>query len=859
MFVNSYKGISLTSITIPNGVTSLGAHCFDRCTKITYIQFSSSLQKVGNNVFSGAMQEKTIVCPALTPPNYDGTGNYFIDSNASLFVQNNAVDKYNNVAPWNTAKSIQTIFSLPAEVTVAKTDTIKLEPVLNVAEYHYEGLRWTSSNTEVASVNETTGVVIANKAGDAAITATTTDGAGVSISTMVHVTPLMATDVELITTSAVKFIPTKLETKVLPVEADNKELTWISLTPAIAFITEDGTIIGWETGTAQVQTTTIDGSNISKTFNVEITQLPVSGISLPKEVSIVKTDTLKLKYTVSPVEADNQQLKWSSSDTNVASVDETTGIVTANKVGDAVITATATDESGISASTTVHVTPLPVSGISIPKEVSILKTDTLKLEYTVSPVAADNQQLKWTSSDAAVASVDETTGLITANEVGDAVITATATDGSGVSASCNVTVQPEKVLVESLYFEESEMMLDLEKGKTMKLSVHCIPENATNKHFKWVSKNPEIATVDDDGNVTGVSRGDAVITVASTDGSNKSAYCVVFVYVNLASVRLDKQSIELYEGETAKLNVTVTPADATDPTVTWSSSNPNVVTVDDDGNIRAVSAGLAGIAAVSNDEGHSSAACSVKVKACLTGLSFESDTYEFVLGRGCSSIYPICTPSNASDVTFRWTSSNEHVATVDSLRSFVNVNSIAPGETVITATSTDGQNISASFVAKVIRLLEGIAITPYQSQLHVGESVELKCTFTPEDASNKTLVWSSDNESVATVDQDGKVTARAPGYAQLTARSSDGSGVSAWSYVTVSEPSGINDITIGSVHLCLKGRHLTIAGLADDEQVYIDNTAGCTIYRGIDHEIDLPCGGVYIIKVKGQTMKLSVK
>ena len=578
---------SLTSITLPNSITSLGVSCFANCSKISYIQFPSNLQEIGNDLFNGAMQEKTIVCPSVTPPNYTGTSSNLIDSKTSLFVPNSAIEKYKNSAPWKAAKNIQTIFtSLPSEVTVVKKDTIRLKSVSNVAEYNFEGLKWTSSSVEVASVDETSGVVTGNKVGDAVITATTTDGANVSVSTIVHVTPLKVTDVELITTSAVKTLPTKLEVKVLPVDADIKKMTWKSLTPTIASITEDGTITGLETGIAQVQCTTTDGSNISKTFNVEITPLSVSGISLPKEVSIVKTNTTKLEYTVSPAASDNQQLKWASSNTAVASVDETTGAITANKVGDAVITATATDGSGVSASTTVHVTPLPVSSISLPKEVSIVKTDAQKVNYTVKPAAADNQKLKWTSGNAVVASVDETTGIITANKVGDAVITATATDGSNVSASTTVHVTP--IYASSLNITNE---LTLLRTNSQKIEVSILPELTDNKTVEWSSDNESVATVDQNGVVKGISVGTANITAKTTDGSNLSANCKVTV--NPVVINLSTQTINLQKGWSyTEQEATVLPDSYEHKDVVWSASGNGVASVDAKGNITAIKPGV---------------------------------------------------------------------------------------------------------------------------------------------------------------------------------------------------------------------------------------------------------------------------
>lgn len=277
-------------------------------------------------------------------------------------------------------------------------------------------------------------IVSTHKVGTAIITAEAQDGSGISATCEVEATQLQVSDIELITMSAIKTIPTLLEANVLPVEANNKKLTWTSLTPNIATITEDGTITGLKMGTAQVKATTMDGSNISKTFDVLITGLSISSITLPSESSITKTDNQKLEYTIFPAASDNQNLKWSSNHTDIASVDENTGVITAHKVGDAIITATATDGSEISASTTIHVTPLKVSNIDIEKEIKLLRTTTATLAATITPELADDKTLSWASEDESIATVTQE-GVVKGVNVGTTNITATAKDGSGVSAT----------------------------------------------------------------------------------------------------------------------------------------------------------------------------------------------------------------------------------------------------------------------------------------------------------------------------------------------------------------------------------------------------------------------------------------
>ncbi len=374
--------------------------------------------------------------------------------------------------------------------------------------------------------------VKALKVGTATITATAADGSGVSASCKVTVTPLGVTDFNLNTTEVIKTIPTKLEASLIPSEADNKTLKWTSLTPDIATVSEDGIMTGLKIGTAQVKAETsryfdeypeYQARIKSKTFDVQVLGLPVSSISLPKEASIVKTDNQKLEYSVSPAASDNQKLKWSSNQPSIASVDESTGVITANKVGDAIITATATDGSGVSASTTVHVTPLKVSHIDITKEANLLRTTTDTIKATVTPELADNKKLSWASEDTNIATVTQE-GVVKGIAVGTTNITATATDGSGVSATCRVNVNPVTINL-------STNTVNLQKGETyVEQIVTILPDNYEHKDVVWTASGNGVASVDANGNITAIKPGVDTLRCSLVYDKNIYSECRVIVY-----------------------------------------------------------------------------------------------------------------------------------------------------------------------------------------------------------------------------------------------------------------------------------------------------------------------------------------
>jgi uncharacterized protein YjdB len=143
---------------------------------------------------------------------------------------------------------------------------------------------------------------------------------------------------------------------------------------------------------------------------------------------------------------------------------------------------------------------------------------------SVSPSNATNKKVTWKSSDPSIASVNKTTGKVTTKKTGKVTITCTAADGSGVKATCKITV---KQPVTKITLSKSKVTL--KKGKTVTLKKTVEPSSANTKTVTWKSSNKKVATVDKNGKVKAVGPGTATITCTATDGSGKKATCTVKV------------------------------------------------------------------------------------------------------------------------------------------------------------------------------------------------------------------------------------------------------------------------------------------------------------------------------------------
>ena len=326
-----------------------------------------------------------------------------------------------------------------------------------------------------------------------------------------------------------------------------------------------------------------------------------------------------------------------------------------------------------------------VSSVAVtPSRIEIIEGESAVLSASVSPEAASDRAVAWSSSDRSVATVDKA-GTVHGLRPGTATVTATA---EGKSGTCAVTVKAKAVNVTEVTLDRTE--LTLTEGETGTLTATVKPDNADNRKVAWSSDKTDVATVDGAGKVTAVKAGEAVVTVTTEDGG-KTATCKVTVKakaVNVTEVTLDKTELTLTEGETETLTATVRPDNADNRKVTWSSDKTEIATVDGAGRVTAVKAGEA-VVTVTTEDGGKTASCKVTVKAKavpVTGV--EVNPWVVTLSvRGTSKLSYTIRPADATNQNVKWESESPSVATVDSEG---NVQGVAAGTAKICVTTEDG-------------------------------------------------------------------------------------------------------------------------------------------------------------------------
>ena len=307
--------------------------------------------------------------------------------------------------------------------------------------------------------------------------------------------------------------------------------------------------------------------------------------------------------------------------------------------------------------------------------------------------------------------------------------------------------------------ELNQNSAEMKVGETVSLTATVYPEYATDKTVTWSSSDESVATVSATGEVSAIALGEAVIT--ASNGAVKAECKVTVVATPVESIELNLIASSLKVGEKVQLTATVSPADATDRTVTWSSSDESVATVSATGEVTAVALGEAIITA---SNGAVKAECKVTVVVTpVESIELNLTASSLKVGEKVQLTATV-NPADATDKTVTWRSSDESVATVSATGE---VTAVALGEAIITA--SNGAVKAECKVTVVVTPVESIELNLTASSLKVGEKVQLTATVNPADATDKTVTWSSSDESVATVSTTGEVTAVALGEAVITA------------------------------------------------------------------------------------------
>lgn len=684
---------------------------------------------------------------------------------------------YSAVITVKVEKPVKSIKLNKTSISIAVGKTTTITATVSPKSATNKDVKWKSSDNDVVTVKN--GKITAKAPGYAVITCTTVDGGKTAECTVFVNQPVKS--VKLNKTKAIMDIEDKITLKatIKPSNASNKALKWTSSNKKVVKVTSKGVLKPVATGTATITVTSLDGG-FKATCKITVVKR-VKGVTLPKTLTVYLDEKGELDAAFTPKKPSNSDVKWKSSKKSVATVSKT-GVITPKKKGTTNITVT-TEDGGFKATCKVSVKTKLKSFTLNKKSVTLNTGATFALKASRKPSSA-TEGIKYTSSNKNVATVSSK-GVITATGRGTATITAKSE--RGIIVKCKVTV---KQPVNSMYISRSTAYVYM--GESLTLTANVLPHNANNQAFTWITSDSSVATVNG-GTVTPKRVGTAVITVRSANG--KTASCTVTVRQHVNGISLDKTAVSLESGKTVTLKASVSPANATEKGYTFSVSDRRIAEVSSSGVITAKAPGTATVT-VRSKENNKTATCKVTVIERVTGIEISTTAETLYVDKysvGETLMLNVTVlPSNATNKAVTWSSSDERVAKVSSDGT---VTAVGSGVALITASTVDG-NRTASCSVTVLQHVSGITIDSSSVTVNKGQSVRLNATVEPADAFNKNIIWTYENEQIATVDEYGWLTGVAVGKTTVYATTVDGE-LRASCLVKVNEPvTGISlDIT----------------------------------------------------------------
>ena len=516
--------------------------------------------------------------------------------------------------------------------------------------------------------------------------------------------------------------------------------------------------------------------------NVAVQSVSLSQTSL----TMYAGDSKTLTATVLPADASDKSLKWSSSNTNVVTVDAN-GVVKAVGYGKATITVTCASNSGIKATCEVNVYAR-CTGVELSAtNVQLYVGESFTLTANTLPLATTDGQIEWSVSNESVIKRN-TDGSIVAVGVGTADVIARSTDG-GYEAKCTVTVKAI-VVAESVTLNKQSMTMYA--GETANLVATVLPVDAKDKTLNWSSSDNNVVTVDANGSIRAVGYGKAIITVSCVANSAIKATCELTVYEHCTGVEISATNVELLVGDSFTLTANTLPLAKSDGQIEWSITDETVVKRNSDGSFVALSEGIAEVIARSVD-GSYIAKCTVKVKAIPVVEKVIMSDESLTLYAGDSyTLTAEVIPDDAFDKALTWISSSNAVVSVTD----GNVKANSYGQANVIAFVTSNNAVADTCYVQVYEHTIGVELSASTIEMNVGDKVTLTANTLPLATTDGQIEWTVSDETVVNRSSEGSIVAVAVGTTEVIAKSIDGGHI-AKCVITVKENSGIEDLLYG--------------------------------------------------------------
>lgn len=541
---------------------------------------------------------------------------------------------------------------------------------------------------------------------------------------------------------------------------DNNTVEWTSSNPDIVKVDANGNITGVKVGNATITAKTPNG--VTKKCEVTV-QASVSSVSINEEnklVDIAYDNGFSLNGILTPEYANvGTELTWESSDQSVVSVDEN-GNVTVNDIGNSIISATSQNGSKGECNVEVVMSPLAIYSSDI--NINLNDSDEAQITYSFNDEKVNyNNVVSYTSGNTDVLTVDEN-GLIKALDAGSTTVTLRTPNG--VSKTINVNVERP---ITNVDMSSNTITIDLSGSEQVFDLVATIkPLNTSyNKILVWASDNSNVASVDQNGHVIAKNVGTANITAISTNGV--IGKCKVVVNRSVTEVNIKEGDFDLAENDSVAIHYEFNEGANVGTGVSFTSSDESIATIDNVGNITGIACGTAEIK-VTTEEGFEDT-ITVTIKKGVT--SFSLDKTEEEINKGTSiNIGCIFNEDAELNKEVSYISLNPLVCSVDQNGKVTGLNN---GTAVIEVKTVKGLKATCTITVKTA-VVEVSFLDKSLGRLDVGNYYQLTYEFNEGADDGTEVTFASSDESIATVDDEGKVFGVSAGTVTITITTRDG-------------------------------------------------------------------------------------
>lgn len=512
-------------------------------------------------------------------------------------------------------------------------------------------------------------------------------------------------------------------------------------------------------------------------ISLESSSLPLA-IKLNHETLGLKIgDSYNLSYTVFPKNIKYGIIKWTSSDSKIVSVNETTGYIEAKGIGTAIIKASLS-LNNVVAECEINVTNKDILAKKVmidEREINLLKGDSYEINYSLSPFDANIYKFDFISSDTSVVMVNEN-GIVKSVGVGTAVVTIKSRINN-ISDELLVNVYDYSAYTSNSFFGNilnskskslslSETNVELGIGEIKKLSYKIMPSVALNK-VNWYSDNEKVVKIMENGSFIAVAAGEANIIAETIDGIVEVCHVKVTEKAYNENLQISYENLTMKVGSVNNIDFTYQLSNLHASSLVWNSSNTDVTKVIN-GKVWALNAGES-IITVKSSDNRFKAQTTINVinddVIPVQNINFSNKEIKSQVGNTINLI-PNILPLDANGYVLKWTSSNEKVATVED--GFVRC--LKEGEVIITL--HNGTNVASvkikidKVLTKVVEILNGDNFS-----IKVNDTKYLQKRIIPAKITNEKIIWRSSNPNIVSVNGDGLIKGIRKGTAVVTVES----------------------------------------------------------------------------------------